>query len=134
AVMYYWFAPERSADVAVNRLLGVQAMGIGALGLVALRGAARLRGHFHDRQYRPLTEVTPDAVGGIGERPLTWWAVRRVMEYSGRVNLWLAGGFGLAYAAYTVAGDHWPPWLGRLVFQIIENAGGIPALAAGLAL
>jgi hypothetical protein len=54
------------------------------------------------------------------------------MEYSGRVNLWLAGGFGLAYAAFTVAGDRWPPWLGRLVFQIIENAGGIPALAAGL--
>jgi hypothetical protein len=56
------------------------------------------------------------------------------MEYSGRVNFWLAGGFGVAYAAYTVAGDHWPPWLGRLVFQIVESAGGIPALATGLTL
>jgi hypothetical protein len=56
------------------------------------------------------------------------------MEYSGRVNLWLAGGFGLAYAAYTVAGDAWPPWLGRLAFRIVESAGGIPALAAGLTL
>jgi hypothetical protein len=55
------------------------------------------------------------------------------MEYSGRVNLWLAGGFGILYAAYTVAGDHWPPWLGRLVFRLVEDMGGIPALAAGLA-
>jgi hypothetical protein len=78
--------------------------------------------------------VTPDTTGGVGDRPLAWWAVRRVMEYSGRVNLWLAGGFGVVYAAYTVAGDHWPVWLGRLVFQLVESAGGIPALATGLTL
>lgn len=133
AVMQYWFAPDRFGDVALGRMLGLEALGLGALGLVALRGAARLRGHFHDRHYRPLTEVTPDSSDGIGDQPLAWWAVRRVMEYSGRVNLWLAGGFGLIYAAYTVAGDHWPPWLGRVVFRLVEDAGGIPALAAGLA-
>jgi hypothetical protein len=133
AVLQYWLGPDRAADVALDRMLGLQAGAIGVVGLVALRGAARLREHFHDQHYRPLTEATPDRSDGIGERPLTWWAVRRVMEYSGRVNIWLAGGFGLLYAAYTVAGDRWPPWLGRLVFQLVENAGGIPALAAGLA-
>jgi hypothetical protein len=133
AVLHYWFGPERIADIALSRMIGLESVTLGVLGLVALRGAARLRGHFHDRHYRPLTEVTPDSSGGIGDKPLAWWAVRRVMEYSGRVNLWLAGGFGVLYAAYTVAGDRWPPWLGRLVFQLVENAGGIPALAAGLA-
>jgi hypothetical protein len=133
AVMHYWFDVNRVAGAALNRMLGVEVIGLGLLGLVALRGAARLKGHFHDRHYRPLTEVTPDALDGVGDRPLSWWAVRRVMEYSGRVNMWLAGGFGLVYAAYTVASDRWPPWLGRLVFQLVENAGGIPALTAGLA-
>ncbi|HEX4591952.1 MAG TPA: hypothetical protein VH120_18585, partial [Gemmataceae bacterium] len=133
AVVQYWFQMDRIAEVALDRMIGLQIGAFGVLGLVALRGAARLRGHFHDRHYRPLTEVTPDTSAGIGERPLAWWAVRRVMEYSGQVNLWLAGGFGLIYAAYTVAGDRWPPWLGRLVFQLVENAGGIPVLAAGLA-
>jgi hypothetical protein len=119
--------------VALNRMFGLEVIGLGTLGLVALRGAARLKGHFHDRHYRPMTEVTPDTLGGVGDKPLSWWAVRRVMEYSGRVNLWLAGGFSVLYAAYTVAGDRWPPWLGKVVFQLVENAGGIPALAAGLA-
>ena len=67
----------------------------------------------------------------IGDRPLSWWAVRRVMEYSGRVNLWLAGGFALLYAAYIVAGDDWPAWMGRLVFQLFEGWGGAPAIATG---
>lgn len=70
--------------------------------------------------------------GIIGSQPLSWWAVRRVTEYSGRVNLWLAGGFGILYAAYTVAGAHWPDWLGRAVFQIADTAGGIPMLTTGL--
>jgi hypothetical protein len=54
------------------------------------------------------------------------------MEYSGRVNLWLAGGFALLYAAYIVAGDDWPAWMGRLVFQLFEGWGGAPAIATGL--
>jgi len=47
---------------------------------------------------------------------LTWWAVKRVARFAGRVNLWLAGGFGLLYAAYLVAGDAWPSCLGRPYF------------------
>src|SRR5262249_59710006 len=59
--------------------------------------------------------------------------VKRVTQDAGRANLWLAGGFGLLYAAYTVAGPHWPPWMGRLVFIIVDQKmGGIPVLAAAL--
>ena len=60
AVLQYWLGPQRSADVALDRAVGLELLAVGAVGLVALRGAARLRGHFHDRHYRPLTEVTPD--------------------------------------------------------------------------
>jgi hypothetical protein len=131
AVMQYWFEPGRVADIAADRLFGLTLGAIGVIGLLILRGAARLSGHFHDRHYRPLSEVTSET-DHPGEQPLAWWAVRRVMEYSGRVNIWLAGGFGGLYAAYTIAGDRWPPWLGRLIFQMTESVGGIPALTAGL--
>src|SRR5262249_49174741 len=66
------------------------------------------------------------------DRPLAWWAVRRVTEYSGRINLWLAGGFGILYALYTLAGPNWPAWLGRQVFVMCDQFGGIPGLATGL--
>ncbi|WP_410971866.1 hypothetical protein, partial [Salmonella sp. SAL4445] len=66
--------------------------------------------------------------------PLAWWAVRRVTKYSGRINLWLAGGFGVLYALFTVAGPHWPAWLGRQVFVMFDQFGGIPVLATGLVL
>ncbi|HJZ94253.1 MAG TPA: hypothetical protein VKE40_25535, partial [Gemmataceae bacterium] len=92
----------------------------------------RLKGHFHDRHYRPITDTRSVQTERIGERPLSWWAVRRVLEYSGRVNIWLAGGFGALYATYLLAGDHWPPWLGRAVFLIFERMGGAPALVTGL--
>jgi hypothetical protein len=54
------------------------------------------------------------------------------MEYSGRVNLWLAGGFALVYAAFIVAGDAWPAWMGRLVFLLFEGWGGAPLVATAL--
>lgn len=133
AIVQSWFSHDGTAELAVERMIGLQLVGLGCLGLIAMRAATRLRGHFHDRHYRPLTDSSPSALGQIGDTPLSWWAVRRVMEYSGRVNLWLAGGFGLLYAAYTIAGDRWPPWLGRVVFQLVDRAGGLPALTAGLA-
>ena len=63
---------------------------------------------------------------------MAWWAVRRVSRYSGRINLWLAGGFGVLYALYTIAGDQWPAWLGRRVFALCDNVGGLPSLATAL--
>ncbi len=79
-----------------------------------------------------MADTAGDRRGHIGHRPLSWWAVRRVHEYSGRINLWLAGGFGVAYALYTVAGPYWPAGLGRRIFDFFDQAGGIPALATAL--
>jgi hypothetical protein len=134
AVLQYWLEPHHSAEIAWERMAGLEIAAVGVVGLLLVRAGGRLKGHFHDRHYRPLTEVTPSETAHIGNRPLAWWAVRRVLEYSGRVNIWLAGGFGLIYAAYTVAGDHWPPYLGRLIFRIVESAGGLPMVATGLTL
>jgi hypothetical protein len=113
--------------VQVNLIAGLLATVFG------LRAAFRLKGHFHDRHYKPLESNRINQSEFIGERPLSWWAVRRVMEYSGRVNVWLAGGFCFLYSAYIIAGDHWPPWMGRLVFQIFESWGGAPLVATAMA-
>jgi hypothetical protein len=115
-----------------RRLVLLEAAALGALALLAARAAGRLRGHFQERHYRPALDRSGRRRGRVGDRPLAWWAVRRVTEYSGRVNLYLAGGFGLVYALYTVAGPAWPAWLGREVFAVVERLGGIPALAAAL--
>jgi hypothetical protein len=134
AVMAFWFDPVFGVPVvARDRAVLVGGVGVALAGLMFLRGMGRLRGHFHDRHYRPITDTRAAQTERIGERPLSWWAVRRVMEYSGRVNIWLAGGFGVVYAAYLLAGDHWPTWMGRMVFDIFERMGGAPALVTGLA-
>jgi hypothetical protein len=101
-------------------------------GLLLLRGACRLKGHFDERHYLPAVDRSGKRRPAVGNRPLSWWAVKRVTEYAGRVNVWLAGGFGLLYAAYTLAGPLWPGWLGRQVFHLFDEAGGIAALATGL--
>jgi hypothetical protein len=36
------------------------------------------------------------------------------------------------YAAFLVAGDHWPAWMGRLVFLLFEGWGGAPVVAAAM--
>ena len=36
------------------------------------------------------------------------------------------------YAAYIVAGDAWPDWLGSQVFVTFDQMGGVPAMAAAL--
>jgi hypothetical protein len=134
AVVQNWFDPRADAEIALGRVLGVSAAGAAAVVGLTLRAASRLKGHFHERHYRAVRSDRPADLAGIGERPLTWWAVRRVMEYSGRLNLWLAGGFGLIYAAYTVAGAHWPPWMSTQVFRMVDATLGLPALATGLVL
>jgi hypothetical protein len=133
AVMAFWFDPINGVPVVARE----RAVLVGGCGLVAaivlfLRGMCRLKGHFHDRHYRPIDSSRAAQTERIGDRPLSWWAVRRVMEYSGRVNIWLAGGFGVVYAVYLIAGDHWPSWMGRAVFDIFERMGGAPALVTGL--
>lgn len=129
----YWFDPATARWVAWERF-EISLLATAAITLLAgTRAAFRLRGHFHDRHYKPIDSSRESQLERIGDRPLSWWAVRRVMEYSGRVNLWLAGGFCLLYAAYLVAGDHWPAWMGRLVFVLFERWGGAPMVAAAMA-
>jgi hypothetical protein len=108
--------------------------GVALLVAVALaaRAAGRLQAHFHERHYLPAIDPRGARRAEVGERPLRWWAVKRVTEYSGKVNLYLAGGFALLYGVYLLAGDFWPPWLGRQVFHIVDGAGGVAALASAL--
>jgi hypothetical protein len=115
-------------------IAGVELLSLALLLLLALRAACRLLGHFHERHYQPAVDRSARPRPPVGERPLAWWAVKRVSHYSGRINLWLAGGFGVLYALYTVAGPSWPDWLGSSIFQLCDREGGIPALATGLVL
>jgi hypothetical protein len=130
AVVTYWM--QQDTIVALDRMIGVEIAGLIALFLFLVRGACRLQTHFHELHYRPSFLRSERGRGRPGDRPLAWWAVRRVSRYSGRINLWLAGGFGVLYAIYTIAGDQWPGWLGRRVFWVCDNVGGLPSLAAAL--
>lgn len=131
AVMEYWLKGE--FILAKDRFVGLQVCATAAVVLLVARAGSRLKGHFDERHYRPALDPSRGNRGPVGDRPLAWWAVRRVTEYSGRVNLWLAGGFGSAYAIYTVAEPWWPPWLGRLAFVFFDQRlGGIPGLATAI--
>src|SRR5262245_9690965 len=59
AVMQYWLEPYHPAEIAWERVIVVQIAAFCVLVLVLVRAGGRLKGHFHDRHYRPLTEVTP---------------------------------------------------------------------------
>src|SRR5262249_45079983 len=123
---------EGDISHVLTRALWLEAGALLALALLVARAACRLEGHFHERHYAPVRDVSGERRAPVGDRPLSWWAVKRVSEYSGRISLWLAGGFGSLYALYLVAGDHWPPWMGRLIFQMCDSVGGAAALGAAL--
>jgi hypothetical protein len=131
-VMRNWFVMRDGPTWVWPRFVQVNLLAVGLAALFSLRAACRLRGHFHDRHYKPIDSGRVNQSEFIGEKPLSWWAVRRVMEYSGRVNVWLAGGFCLLYAAFLVAGDRWPPWMGRAPFLIFESLGGAPMVATAM--
>jgi hypothetical protein len=113
---------------------GFELASLALLAVLGVRAASRLMGHFHERHYQPAVDRSAGKWRRVGDRPLAWWAVKRVSHYSGRINLWLAGGFGVLYALYTVAGPRWPDWLGKTVFVLCDQTGGIPAVATGLVL
>jgi hypothetical protein len=125
---------ERNPEYAWYRFLIVQLIGVAGALLLLLRASCRLAGHFHDRHYCPLVEERGRSRKPVSEQPLSWWAVKRVSEYSGGINLWLAGGFGALYAFYIAAGEHWPAWMGRAVFEVFDRAGGVPIVATALML
>lgn len=128
------FAMEQPPGWGRGRVQFVELLGLGvALGLL-LRGAARLHPHFQEWHYRPAVADQRKRRAELEDRPLTWWAVARVSRYSGRINLWLAGGFGALYAVYTLFEADWPDMLGRQVFVTFENLGGVPMLTTALVL
>jgi hypothetical protein len=144
-VVRYWFTPSECIDwIATERATWLIAGGIAASVVFAWRASCRMTGHFQARHYQVKGARHDRDTGeqrfamrlfpiSFQQKPLSWWAVKRVMEYSGRINLWLAGGFSVLYAAYIVAGDDWPQWMGRLVFQIFEQWGGAPTVATAMA-
>jgi hypothetical protein len=99
-----------------------------------IRSAYRLKPHYVERHYQPTQAVAKERRPPVGERPLSWWAVRRVHEFSGRINLYLAAGATVLYSAYLMLGNHWPSWLGSGIFDVFESMGGVPGLATGLVL
>ena len=108
--------------------------GIVALSFMLMRSAYRLKDHYTDRHYRPVLDDGRRNRGTIGDEPLTWWAVRRVHEYAGRVNLYLAGGTAVIYATYLIMGPHWPTWMGSQIFEIFEQNGGVASITTILVL
>ena len=129
-VLRWWLS--NNAEGAWERTVGLEVAALGTLTLLLVRAASRLQAHFHERHYQPAVLSDARARPAVGEQPLKWWAVKRVSEYSGRINLWLAGGFGVLYALYLLAGSAWPGWLGRGVFEVCDRAGGVAGLTAGL--
>jgi hypothetical protein len=132
ALMHTWLG--RDPFASWEWTLGVELAAAAGTVLLLARGACRLKGHFHDRHYQPAVDRSKRKRPAVGDRPLSWWAVKRVTQYAGRINIWLAGGCGVLYALYTMAGPHWPAWLGRQVFLLFDQAGGIPVIATGLVL
>jgi hypothetical protein len=129
-VMSWWMA--NNAPGAWERTAGLEIAALALLALLIVRAGQRLQPHFHERHYQPAVLKNNVARPRVSSRPLRWWAVKRVSEYSGRINLWLAGGFGVLYALYLVAGDSWPTFVGRRVFELCDNAGGVAGVTTGL--
>jgi hypothetical protein len=129
-MMQYWM--DWGVNAAWDKALWLEGAAALTAVLMLVRGASRLQAHFHELHYQPIALKRGQVRPSVGEKPLSWWAVKRVTRYSGRINLWLAGGFGLLYALYTAAGPNWPAWLGQRVFQIFDQLGGVAGLTTGL--
>ena len=130
SILQFWM--DESPAQAWPRMAGLLVLSAVAALCFLARGASRLLGHFHELHYLPARRKDRRSVPDVGAHPLSWWAVRRVSGYSGRVNLWLATGISVLYSAYLVAGTHWPSWLGRSVFELFDRAGGAPTLTTVL--
>jgi hypothetical protein len=130
ALLFAWL--QNDDGLPWTPMLWLQAAALATAGFLLLRSMWHLKGHFDDLHYQPAIDRSKKRRRVLGDKPLAWWAVKRVMNYSGRINLWLIGAFGSVYALYAVAGDAWPAWLGTRVFQICDQMGGLPVLAAGL--
>lgn len=112
----------------------LQVAALGAIFLFVFRAGYRLKAHYIEQNYRPIGPAKGKNRGYIGDRPLTWWAVRRVNQYPGQINLWLSLGTSLAYSLHLLLADSWPNWLDTKVFEIFERLGGISGFTVVLVL
>lgn len=131
-MMQYWLTSN--IPTAWRSLLTFELISLALLGGLIWRGSVRMLPHFHDWHYTPQVDTQGDRRPAVGDHPLSWWAVKRVTRYAGRINVYLAGGFCLLYAAYILAGPYWPAWLGKAVFRLCDLSGGVPTLATMLVL
>ena len=125
----FWL--ENDIPVAWPRALGLEAFALAGVGLLLSARLGPFAGALPRAPLRAGRDVSRERRPAVGDRPLSWWAVKRVTEYSGRINLWLAGGFCLLYAVYIVAADHWPAWMGRHIFLMCDQAGGVGGAGGG---
>lgn len=130
AIMHSSLAEPR--ELVWQRWLLLELAALLTVVVLLARAALRFQGHYQERHYSPIFLAAERKRPPVGDRPLSWWAIKRVSEYAGKVNLWLAGGFGLLYALHTLAGDHWPGWLGRQVFLVFDQYFGIAGVATAL--
>src|SRR5581483_6065155 len=86
-MMQYWM--DWGAAAAWDKALWLEAGALLAAAVLLARGAGRLQSHFHELHYRPIALRARARRPAVGDRPLSWWAVKRVTRYSGRINLWL---------------------------------------------
>lgn len=117
----------------LSPLLKVEAAGLGLTAIFLARSAWRLKPHYIEYQYQPKKGAEKrKGEPAIGDAPLAWWAVRRVSQYSGRINLYLAGGASVMYALFVLLEDRWPSFLGSHMFLVFERMGGVAGIGAGL--
>jgi hypothetical protein len=128
----YWM--QNDIKLSIEPVCWLQAAAMVVLLVLLTRCACRLQGHFRELHYQPHLDPTSLRRPPMTDRPLSWWSTRRVMRYSGRINFWLIGGFSILYSLYSIAGAHWPAWLGKAVFLICDNLGGLGGLATALVL
>lgn len=127
-----YFGLLHPAGAVLNEFLVIELIMCTYVGLLITRSAYRMEGHFQERHYSPITVDKNRQSKTMGDAPLAWWAVKRVSEYSGKVNLWLAGGFGLIYGCHLLAGDYWPVWMGRGVFLVFDRIFGVGGVVTAL--
>lgn len=130
--LQWWL--EHDIAFGWKKVVFLEGVALLAVALLLWRAAARLESHFHELHYQPVADVSAAVRPEVGDRPLTWWAVKRVSKYAGTINLWLAGAFCLLYAAYLLAGASWPSWMGKRIFTMCDGVGGPAGLTTALVL
>ena len=78
AVIEYWLSPETLKKgnmlIAQDRMVVLEIGAAVAMILLLARAAFRLKGHFHERHYRPAVDKSRGQQKLNDDRPLSWWA------------------------------------------------------------